>query len=141
MTSPLLPVPASRRPLPALATAPLPTPALTVLRPIRSRRVRRWWPVALGVLLAGNLLLYVVTVVQEAALNRSQAEIYTMREHNLRLRAELASAESPDRVETRAAQELNMARPAGAMFLPDPPTARGLRLRTKPASFGVTEAF
>jgi|GEM_PF-3187625 hypothetical protein len=145
MTSPLLPVPADRRPLPALRTAPLPPqvrqptkPGLALVRPKRRRPI---WPAVLGALVAGNLALYVVTVVQEAGLNRQQADIYTMRQHNLRLRAELARVESPDRVEDQAVQRLNMARPSSALFLPAPPSD-GRRIARLPApSFGVSEAY
>lgn len=127
------------RPLPALRTPPGKPSAWTVLLPHRSHA--SWLSVGIAGLFAANLTLYVVTVVQEATLNRIQAEIFAKREHNIRLRAELATAESPDVVETRATDELKMSHGISPLFLPALPADHPLRARIAAPAFGVPEAY
>ncbi|MNY42129.1 hypothetical protein D3C86_1769920 [compost metagenome] len=97
--------------------------------------------VVVAALLLANLALYVLTVVQEASLNRIQAEIFTQRRENVRLRAELAKAESPDRVENRAVADLRLGHAPGALFVPAPPSGGAKAVKVAPPTFGVPEAY
>jgi hypothetical protein len=97
--------------------------------------------VAVGALLLANLTLYVLTVVQEASLNRVQAQIFAKRRENVRLRAELAKAEAPERVEYQALQHLRLGHAQGALYVPAPPTLGAEAVKVAPPTFGVPEAY
>lgn len=131
-------VPAPRYRLPAPRTAPL-RASWTVLLP--SKRQAPVLSLAIAGLVAANLVLYVITVVQEAGGNRTQTEILQQRQENVRLRAHLAAAENPDRVAYRATTELQMTQPERSLFFPAPPAAPGPGAPVEPPAFGAPEAF
>lgn len=130
--------PVVRRSLPALRTAPL-RPAWTVLMP--TQRSAPWLGATVIGLVAANLVLYVVTVVQEASLNRTQLEILEQRQSNVRLGAQLASAENPDRIETRATNDLHMVHAARSLFLPPLEGGPDTGDRVAAPVLGAPEAF
>lgn len=134
-----MPVAPNARSLPALRTPPARRTGWKVLFGGQPRTSTL--TLAVAALLLANLVLYVLTVVQEAALNRSQAEILTKRRENVRLRAELAKAESPDRVETRAVADLRLGHAPGALFMPAPPSGGTQAVKVAPPTFGVPEAY
>lgn len=123
------------RALPALRTPP----SWKVITPARARTP--WLSVSLLGLVAANLGLYVITVAHEASLNRTQAFISSLREENVRLRAELATAESPVRLEKVATSQLSMTHPADSLFLPAPNLERAKAPRVPMMAFGVPEAY
>lgn len=134
-----MPAAPNARALPALRTPPARRSGWRVL--FGSRPRTSTLTIAVAALLLANLALYVMTVVQEAALNRVQAEIFTKRRENVRLRAELAKAESPDRVESRAAADLRLGHAPGALFVPAPPSGAHPAVKVDPPTFGVPEAY
>lgn len=127
------------RALPALRTPPSRRPAWNVLMPRRAGT--SWLTVALSGLLAANVALYVVTVIQEASLNRTQADLLAKRRENVRLRAERASAEAPDRVEARAIAELHLEPGKSPWLLPGPSAVHESPVRLARPTFGVPEAY
>lgn len=127
------------RALPALRTPPAKRPAWNVLPPRRAGT--SWLTIALTGLLAANVTLYVVTVIQEASLNRTQAELLAKRRENVRLRAERASIEAPDRVEGRAMAELQLKPGQSPWLLPEPPELNRSEVRLSKPAFGVPEAY
>lgn len=127
------------RALPALRTPPARSPAWNVLIPRRAGT--SWLTIVLCSLLAANVALYVVTVIQEAGLNRSQADLLAKKRENVRLRAERASAEAPDRIEGRAIAELHMESGKSPWLVPAPPASTERALRVAMPTFGVPEAY
>lgn len=129
------------RALPALRTAPVKRQAAawSVLMPRRAGT--SWLTIALGGLLAANVALYVVTVIQEAGLNRAQTELLAKRRENVRLRAERASVEALDRVEGRAIAELRLEPGKSPWLLPEPPSMARSEVRLPTPAFGVPEAY
>lgn len=127
------------RALPALRTPPIRRPNWNVLLPRRAGT--SWLTVVLCSLVAANVAMYVVTVIQEAGLNRSQAELLAKKRENVRLRAERASAEAPDRVEGRAIAELHMASGQSPWLLPAPPAVPQSVVHVAMPTFGVPEAY
>lgn len=127
------------RALPALRTPPVKRPTWNVLMPRRAGT--SWLTVALVGLLAANVTLYVTTVIQEAGLNRTQAELLAKKRENVRLRAERASAEALDLVEGRAVAELHMEPGKSPWLLPGPPVMPVSEVRLPKPTFGVPEAY
>lgn len=123
------------RALPALRTPP----SWKVITPVRARTP--WLSLMLLGLVAANLGLYVTTVIHEASLNHTQADIYALREENVRLRAELATAESPDRIETMAISQLSMIHPSDSLFLPSPSGEHVQAPHVPTLAFGAPEAY
>ena len=121
--------------LPALRTPP----RWRVLTPARARAP--WLTFMLIGLMAANVGLYVLTVAQEASLNRDQAKIYDQREENIRLGAKLAAFEAPDRIESLAISQLHLIYPTDALFLPSPPPTMVRTPHVALLAFGVPEAY
>jgi hypothetical protein len=91
---------------------------LSGIRRAPRRAVPRAWTIGLAALILGNLVLYVHTVGQEAALNRDQQMLKQMMEENTEARSHLASLESPTRVENEAVQKLAMEAPREVVYMP-----------------------
>lgn len=124
------------RPQPS-RTAPI-EESWTVLEPKPSKRKLGIEAVLVALVLA-NVLLYTVTVVQEAGLTRLQSEIRDRRQELVRLRTELARVQSLDQVE-KSAKALGMVRPAAALYIaPPPPLPPATRLSRAP--FGAPEGY
>ncbi|HEY9899654.1 MAG TPA: hypothetical protein V6D00_10780 [Pantanalinema sp.] len=127
------------RPLPALRTPLARRTGWKVLFGSRPRTSTLTFAVA--ALLLANLALYVLTVVQEAGLNRVQAQIFAKRRENVRLRAELAKVEAPERIENRAVADLRLGHAPGALFVPALPSLGAQAVKVAPPTFGVPEAY
>jgi hypothetical protein len=90
-------------------------------------------------LVAANVALYTVTVVQEAGLTRLQSEIRDRRQELVRLRTELARVQSLDQIE-QSAKTLGMVRPKSALYVA-PPAPLPLKTRVARAPFGAPEGY
>jgi hypothetical protein len=90
-------------------------------------------------LVAANVALYTVTVVQEAGLSRLQGEIRERRQELVKLRTELARAQSLDQIETNA-KALGMVRPGAALYVA-PPSPFAVKNRLARAPFGAPEGY
>lgn len=95
--------------------------------------------VVLLTLVAANVALYTVTVVQEASLSRQQSEIRDRRQELVKLRTELARAQSLDQIET-SAKTLGMVRPEAALYVA-PPAPFAVKNRLARAPFGAPEGY
>lgn len=112
-----------------------------MIRP-RTPRLETVAIVSISGMFLASLLLYVLTVNQEARLNAVQLEIRRVRETNVRLRAELARRQAPDVLEGRATKELGMGKPNEVVFAPSAesipqPTSKISRL----VPSGVAEGY
>ena len=94
---------------------------LSGIRRAPRRAVPKSWLVGLGALFVSVVVLYVHTVGQEAALNRTQQEIKQLKAQSTEMRRELASLQNPSRVESVATRSLAMEAPAEVVYM-KPPT-------------------
>jgi len=123
----------------AVRTAPLDErEQWTVLEPKPTKRKLGLTAVLVG-MLSANVLLYTVTVIQEAGLTRLQGNIRDSRQELVRLRTELARAQSLDQIET-SAKALGMVRPKAALYIAPPPPMEA-RTRLARAPFGAPEGY
>lgn len=95
--------------------------------------------IVLLALVAANVALYTVTVVQEAGLSRLQSEIRDRRQDLVKLRTELARAQSLDQIEA-SAKTLGMVRPQAALYVA-PPAPFAVKNRLARAPFGAPEGY
>ena len=94
---------------------------LSGLRRAPRRAVPKSWLVGLVALFLSVVVLYVHTVGQEAALNRTQQEIKQLKAQSTEMRRELASLQNPSRVENVATRSLAMEAPQEVVYM-KPPT-------------------
>ncbi len=99
---------------------PPPSPGWNVLTSRKRRRDLMPWLLS-GLLFAGNVVVYALTVQQEADNNHTQEAIVRQDQVNVRLRAELSRSEALDHVEAMASRSLSLVPAAGTLFLPAPP--------------------
>jgi hypothetical protein len=104
----------------------------------RRRDILPW--VLAGVLFAGNVITYALTVQQEADNNHTQEAIVRQDQINVQLRAELSRSEALDHVEALASRSLALVPAAGTLFLPAPP-APSARPQVAPLPDRAREAF
>lgn len=140
-TLPLALPPVAARGNLAVHTAPLEEPereAWTVLES-KPKKPKLGLTAILVATLAANVLVYTLSVIHEAGLTRLQSEIRDRRQELVRLRTELARAQSLDQVETQA-KALGMVRPKAALYVaPPPPFVARTRLARAP--FGAPEGY
>lgn len=131
-----LALPTPRRPV---RTAPLvEREQWKVLGPAPKKRRLGLGTLAIG-LVAANVLLYTVTVIQEAGLSRLQSDIREQRQELVRLRTELARVQALDQVEANA-KTMGMVRPNAALYV-SPPAPVDPRSRVAGAPFGAPEGY
>ncbi|MEB3187008.1 MAG: hypothetical protein VKP72_06170 [bacterium] len=126
-----------RQPRPLLL--PAPARSWSVLSSRKRRRDFLPWVLA-GVLFAGNVITYALTVQQEADNNHTQEAIVRQDQINVQLRAELSRSEALDHVEALASRSLALVPAAGTLFLPAPP-APSARPQVAPLPERAREAF
>lgn len=115
---------------------------LSGIRRAPRRAVPRAWTLGLAALILGNLVLYVHTVGQEAALNRDQQMLKQMMEENTEARAHLANLENPNRVETEATNKMGMEAPREVVYMPAASTVAAPQVnRIPPPPAVIHEGF